>query len=254
MFDLDYIKKKLFNTNYSNILYFKELNSTNIYSLENDLPDFTVVLADKQTNGKGRSSRIWESSSDQNLYFSIVLPKMDINRLLPLNIVAGYALCDSVRKYCLNTDLKWPNDLVIEGKKLAGLLLDVKFSGNNLKKVVLGIGINVNIISFPETIKNIATSIKLNIGNFVQREELLADFLIEFEKKLDTLLNGNIDIKALWKDYSANLNKKINIHVGDIKQNFIERGINENGGLIVEDVSGKLSEIYTGDIGYDFCS
>jgi BirA family biotin operon repressor/biotin-[acetyl-CoA-carboxylase] ligase len=183
-----------------------------------------------------------------------VLPKMDINRLLPLNIVAGYALCDTVRKYCVKTDLKWPNDLVIEGKKLAGLLLDVKFSGNNLKKVVLGIGINVNIIRFPESIKNIATSIKLNIGNFVQREELLADFLIEFEKKLDTLLNGNIDIKALWKDYSANLNKKINIHVGDIKQNFIERGINENGGLIVEDVSGKLSEIYTGDIGYDFCS
>jgi BirA family biotin operon repressor/biotin-[acetyl-CoA-carboxylase] ligase len=254
MFDLEYTKKKLKSSKFSKIFYYDKLESTNKFAVKNDFPEKSILIASIQTRGRGRSSRVWESSSSDNLYFTIILPKIDIKKLLPLNIITGYSLCDTFRKYVSDASLKWPNDILIKGKKSAGILIDVKFSGNILSKVVVGIGVNVNMQEFPPSIKDIATSIVLHSSDYISRENIFTEFVLSFEKYFDNLIEGHIDIKYLWNSYSAYFNKNIQIHIGDVKQKFIERGINSNGGLIVEDNSGKLSEIYTGDIGYDFCS
>lgn len=252
MLDIEYIRSKLVTSYFDKVYYYDKLNSTNNYAIENQLSENTVIIAGVQSSGKGRSARVWESDSSDNLYFSIVLPLIDISKLLPLNIIAGYSVCDTVRKYT-NSYLKWPNDLIIDGKKAGGLLIEVKFSGNKMTKAVLGIGINVNTKSFPDSIKDIATSISATFAD-ISREDIFIEFILNFEKRLDELVTDSIDIVSLWKNYSANYNNHISVHIGDEKKMFIERGINTNGGLIVEDNSGKLSEIYSGDIGYDFCS
>ena len=251
MLSIDKLRAKLLLLGYTNLIYKDSVNSTNTFAIENNFPEKTIVFAGRQTAGKGRSGRKWISESNKNIYLTIVLPKFEIKDLLPLNIIAGYAVCDAVRKFS-HCYLKWPNDIIKNNKKAGGLLIETKFSGNEMVSSVLGIGLNIFEQNYPEEIKEIATSIVEN-ENF-DTNEFIVEMLIIFDKYVSKLKNDSIDIVAMWPKYSAYLNKTISVHFNNEKKIFTERGINSNGGLIVEDISGKLSEIYTGDIGYDFCS
>ncbi|MBC7196979.1 MAG: biotin--[acetyl-CoA-carboxylase] ligase, partial [Deferribacterales bacterium] len=146
-----------------NFLYFQSIDSTNTYAIENKLPYGSIVFADMQIKGKGRSNRKWSSISDQNIYFSCVLGDIKPENLLQLNIIIGYAVCDVLRKYA-DCYLKWPNDIMVNNKKAGGILIETKFSGNHLEKVIFGIGINVNNTHFEDVLKDIATSLKIVSG------------------------------------------------------------------------------------------
>jgi BirA family biotin operon repressor/biotin-[acetyl-CoA-carboxylase] ligase len=229
-----------------------EVDSTNTYAVKNDLAPFTCVTAETQTNGRGRSGRRWHSDISGNLYFSVVLDGLDSSMLLPLNIFAGYILCDTL-KGIVDAKVKWPNDMVVNGRKLAGILLETSFCGGVLEKVVVGIGLNVNCDSFPDDIRDTATSLFMETGQTFQREMLLAGFMNNLINSFDLFKNRRMDVTKLWSSYSAYLDKKITIHKDGVKTEYIEKGIDPTGCLLVLDGHGSLKTIITGDIGYDFC-
>lgn len=235
-----------------NLVYLEEIDSTNAYAVANDLEPFTCVVADIQTAGRGRSGRVWHSETDANLYFSIVIDGLDSSQLLPMNIFAGYLLSDTL-KHMTEAKIKWPNDMTVNGKKLAGILMETSFSGGVLEKVVLGIGLNVNCTSFPDEINDIATSLFLETGVKYEREQILASFMTNLKSSFEAFRTGGVDIVKLWPYYSALLDKKITIHKDGVKTEYTEKGIDGTGCLLALDKSGSLKTIITGDIGYDFC-
>jgi len=241
-----------FRGKHSTIVALEKVDSTNAYAVSNDLPPFAVVTAESQTAGRGRSGRKWHSAAGLNLYFSIVLNDIEPQKLLPMNIFAGYILADTLKDIA-DVKIKWPNDIIAEGKKLAGILMETSFSGGKLEKAVLGIGLNVNIEDFPEDIAWMATSLKKISGRNFIREEILASFMNNLEEKYDDFITGRINLINLWPFYSAFLDKKISLHKDGVKTEYTERGIDAFGCLLAENAYGRPETIVTGDIGYDFC-
>ncbi|MGE4265922.1 MAG: biotin--[acetyl-CoA-carboxylase] ligase [Deferribacterales bacterium] len=250
MFDISLYES--FRGKSGGIISLDSVNSTNIYAVSGSFPAFTVVTAEEQTAGRGRSGRKWHSVKGLNLYFSIVLNGIEPQKLLPMNIFAGYVMADTLRDVA-EIKIKWPNDIIAGGKKLAGILMETSFSGGTLEKAVLGIGLNVNIDEFPEDIAMMATSLKVLTGRNFSREELLASYMNNFEAAYDDFITDRINLVKLWSDYSAFLDKKISIHKDGVKTQYTERGIDQFGCLKAENAEGRSETIVTGDIGYDFC-
>ncbi|MDR2870303.1 MAG: biotin--[acetyl-CoA-carboxylase] ligase, partial [Deferribacteraceae bacterium] len=123
------------------IIFLDAVDSTNSYLLEHDEPEGTVCASLNQTAGRGRSSRQWIVQPGDSLAFSMHLKEIPANKLMGAQIVAGYAVVESILPW-LGARLKWPNDLVYQGKKLAGLLIETRFIGSTIKKAVFGVGIN----------------------------------------------------------------------------------------------------------------
>ncbi|MGB9731735.1 MULTISPECIES: biotin--[acetyl-CoA-carboxylase] ligase [Calditerrivibrio] len=239
----DYLANK---TILKHCFIFHELDSTNNEAMRATYPHYSLIIAEKQHAGKGRSGRKWVSN-EGNLYFSIVLPPIPIEQLLPLNITTGYAICDALRNYA-DVYLKWPNDIVSNHKKLGGILIETKFSGNTLEKIVLGIGINVNQSDFSDDIKDVATSLAIITGQHYTIEEILLKILNNFENNYTDLLKKRIDIIEKWCKYSMNFGKRIKIHLDGKKMEFIEKGITESGELVAIDHYGNERKIVLGDI------
>jgi len=239
----DYLASK---TIFKHCFIFNELDSTNNEAMKSTYPHYSLIIAEKQYAGKGRSGRKWVSD-EGNLYFSIVLPPMPVEQLLPLNISTGYAICDALRNYA-DVSLKWPNDIVFNNKKLGGILIETKFSGNILEKIVLGIGINVNQLDFSHDIKEIATSLAIITERQYRTEEILWQILNNFEKNYTDLLKKRIDIIEKWCKYSMNFGKMIKIHLDGKKMELIEKGITDKGELIAVDHFGNERKIVLGDI------
>lgn len=234
------------------IFIYNEVTSTNDVLLKENFAYGSVITAYSQTKGRGRSGRNWVDDGS-SLIFSIVLTGLSIDMLMPFNIIAGFSVCNGI---CLYADakLKWPNDCIINEKKTGGMLLEASFTGNEPSKIVFGAGINVYNKSFPEDISHRATSIFLNSKNKdIKKELILAATLNSMEEMLDKYKNNQLEIDKLWADYSAYINKKISIHINGEKKEMIEKGINPSGELIVQDIiSNKITNINSGEIGYDF--
>ncbi|KAA0259239.1 biotin--[acetyl-CoA-carboxylase] ligase [Deferribacter autotrophicus] len=234
-----------------NVIYFKTIDSTNNFALNSDLSPDNIIVADRQIKGRGRQGRVWNSDEESNLYFTLVLENNNFIDLFKMNIISAYALCDVMKSdYSINSKVKWPNDVVVDGKKVSGVLLEARMEGNKLKKVVLGIGVNLNNKEFPDELKHRAVSIFQLKGEKINKEYFFIRFFEEFakwERKLNL-------IKEYWVEYSAHLNEEIMFHYNNNVEKFIEKGINDDGSLIVKDMNGKEKIIYYGEIGYDTCS
>ncbi len=230
--------------------WFDSISSTNDFLLADKSLRYDIIVADNQLNGRGRSGRSWFTDNN-GLAFSIDLPINNISYLMPLNIVAGYSLIDSLQKYA-PVKMKWPNDCVIMGEKVCGMLIDTLFNGSNLEKTVLGIGINLKTIDFITDTNIKATFISKWSKLEIKREVILAEIINNLEKYLYLLTNNSIDIVEKWKNYSSNINKEIKVHINNQVKSFIEKGINKDGCLIVENNYGDEEIIFSGEIGYDF--
>lgn len=250
MFDIALYEK--YRGRKGGIKVLETVDSTNAYAVSKDLAPMTCIVAETQTGGRGRSGRKWFSEPEVNLYFSIVLRDMDVRSLLPMNIFAGYVLADTLAPY-LEVKIKWPNDLLASGRKMAGILMETSFAGGTLERAVLGIGVNINSSSMPDEIKETATSVRIETGRSFEREELLAAFMNNLESRYNDFIRKDVDIVKLWPYYSAFLDKKITIHKDGVKTEYTEKGIDESGCLRALNAQGRLETIVTGDIGYDFC-
>jgi BirA family biotin operon repressor/biotin-[acetyl-CoA-carboxylase] ligase len=218
-----------------NFIFLDEADSTNSYILRNDTAPGTVVATACQTAGRGRSGRVWNSSSGC-LTFSVALPEIEREKLAGLQILAAYAAADALLEYA-DVRVKWPNDLVCSGKKLAGILLDVVFEGNTPKKLALGFGVNVRGAPAMES----ATYLAAFSPRLPSMGAIMADIVNALNDKFDDYLeDGNIHDK--WPLYSAYFGKKISFHYQGKLINGTEKGITPEGYIMVE--TNGVSEVY----------
>ena len=237
------------------IYYFDELDSTNIKIKElamGGAEHGTVVVADKQTAGKGRRGRTWESPAGTNLYFSILLrPTFATEKAPMLTLVMAYSAAKAIREHLhMEAMIKWPNDLVLAKKKICGILTEMTLTGMDIDHIVVGTGINVNLTEFPEELQNTATSLFLEIGEKVERRELLEKVLEEFWKQYDRFLEVQ-DLSYLQEEYNAmlvNCEKEVCVLEPGNEYRAIARGINETGELLVTKEDGSEAVVYAGEV------
>lgn len=237
------------------LYYFPEIGSTNdeAYRLGvTGVADGTVVIADGQTKGKGRLQRAWHSPAGSNIYTSIILrPQIKPAAAPQISLVAGVAVAELLSQYCPGlVELKWPNDVLIKGKKICGILAQMKTAGEQVDFVVVGIGINVNIgkDQFPADIRDIATSLIIETGRKIAREDLiigLYENLAKWYKKL--LQDGFTSIKEKWLNLAPMIGKEIKVtYFSEVVQGKA-LGIDEQGALILLCVNEEKISISAGD-------
>ncbi|MGQ9797847.1 MAG: biotin--[acetyl-CoA-carboxylase] ligase [Ignavibacterium sp.] len=254
MFDIENFDIKL-NTDFigRNFIYIEEIDSTNTFLLDRkngvDISG-TVVLAEKQTKGRGRKNRVWYSSKEQNLTFSILLFKEYklFHHLNLINFCASLSVASSIENlYQLKTELKWPNDVLINKKKTCGILLESSSQGNKIDRVVVGIGVNVNQSMFQGQFNYPPTSIRIELGKEVEREKLLAEILNNFEFYLSKILNEPEYITREWKEKCKILGEKVYIKEGETVKNGIFEDIDKEGFLLLRTKEG-IEKITIGDV------
>lgn len=238
-----------------NLFVFDSIDSTNNEAkkmAEEGACDGTLVVADQQTAGKGRRGRSWESPKNSGIFMTIVLrPDIAPDKAPTLTLVAAMAVRDAIYKTTnIMTQIKWPNDLVYEGKKLCGILTEMSAEIDCIHYVVSGIGINVNIHEFPEEIKDKATSIALICGRDVKRNEIVAQFCNSFEGYYEKFLKTG-DMKLLIEEYNnglVNIGKEVRVLDPAGEYSGVSVGINDNGELIVKKEDNTLTEVMSGEV------
>jgi len=238
--------------------YFDSIDSTQSQAMKminESKKEGTIIIAEKQTGGRGRTGRQWISPKG-GIWFSIILhPKFDISNTTLFPIASSLALSIAIQKTCkISTELKWPNDLTIRGKKLAGMLIDASFESNKIENLVLGVGINfnVNVKEIEKVLKktpNFYGVSSLNDQkNKTSQIELIQSFLLELEKVYEELNNNQIKkIITEWTKRSSTIGKKVEMNTlnGKISGKAIK--IDEDGGLIIKD-KDKTNKVFAGDI------
>ena len=235
--------------------YFDSIDSTQNQAMKmaNDPKNNgAIIIAEKQTGGKGRSGRKWISPKG-GIWLSVILhPKFDISITTLFPIASSLALSYAIEKICkINPELKWPNDLTIKGKKVAGMLVDASFESNRIENLVLGVGINFKI-----DVKKIEKILK-KTPNYYGVASLNKDgdaialvqcFLLELEKMYE-LLNTKQTTKIIaeWTKRSSTIGKEVEIDTVNGKIKGKASKIDEDGGLLVKD-KGKITKIIAGDI------
>jgi BirA family biotin operon repressor/biotin-[acetyl-CoA-carboxylase] ligase len=234
-----------------NFVYCHEIDSTNSFLM--DSTDFdkdgTVLLAEYQSKGKGRKKRNWRSNKEQNLTFSILFKRnFKQESLNILNLSASLAVAVSIKKlFQLKAELKWPNDVLINRKKAAGILLESSSKGKKIDKAVVGIGINVNQPTFSGDFNITPTSIKKEFKKDINRERLLSEILNNFEEIYLTGLGNSAKVLSDWKSRCKMLGEKVKVIENDNIQYGIFEDIDDHGFLLLK-VGSKIEKIHFGDV------
>ena len=241
-----------------NIYYFTELESTNIIAKEKaslkkeKIAEGTIIIAEKQVGGKGRLGREWFSPPG-GIWLSIILyPQLSPSYIPRITLMTAVAVVKTIEKVSrIKARIKWPNDILIKGKKLCGILTEMNAELDLINWVVVGIGVNANINQeeFPEDIRDNSISLKEVLGKEISRVKLIQIFLKEFEKYYEKLKRKEFpSILEEWKLYSHTLGKKIKINIGEKIVSGKAIDLSEEGALILKEENGKLVKIISGTI------
>ncbi|MEA2013950.1 MAG: biotin--[acetyl-CoA-carboxylase] ligase [Thermodesulfobacteriota bacterium] len=237
------------------IHFFDEIDSTNnqaVLLAGDGAGEGEVVIADCQTAGKGRlKDRIWHSPPGRNLYTTIILrPDIEPVSAQSLTIVAGVAVAELLSGYC-PVALKWPNDILASGRKISGILTEMRIKGQALDSVVIGIGINVNMepTDFQDELRYISTSLKEQTSTIISRLELTAGLYRSVEKWYRIFTDeGFLPVRDRWMEYSDITGKTIEVIDKGIVQNGTCIGIDGTGVLLLRDEQKKTRRILSGDV------
>lgn len=243
-----------------NILYYDVTDSTNLrikQAGDEGAPHGTLAVADRQTAGRGRRGRTWESPAGSSIYMSILLrPEIAPNKASMLTLVMALSVVEGIRE-CVGSgedipgiQIKWPNDIIINGKKLAGILTEMSSQIDYINHVTVGVGINVNMTEFPEEIADTATSLRLECGHTVKRASLIAAVMERLEENYEIFLETE-DLSGLLGRYSALLvNRDRDVLIIGQKEKYQAHaiGIDNTGELIVRREDGTLEKIYAGEV------
>jgi BirA family biotin operon repressor/biotin-[acetyl-CoA-carboxylase] ligase len=235
------------------IKYFKEINSTNLFAkklVHDGASEGTVVVADVQTGGRGRKDRTW-SSPFGGLWFSIVLyPKLPPERGMLVTMTASIAVAQAIKEITgLNPQIKWPNDILLNKKKVCGVLTEIEAEIDRVNYSVIGIGINVNN-EIENDLQNIAIALKSIVGTQISRVKLLRSILIYLDEYYSKLTSKDYEsIRNMWFSFSNIIGK--NIQVTDENDVIIGKviDVDESGCLILNTDTGKI-RIVSGDISF----
>lgn len=220
---------------------------------ELDAPEGTLIIAEEQTGGKGRMGRKWFSPSGKGIWMSLILrPQQALEYTSQLTLLTGVAVCRAIRKTTkLQVGIKWPNDILLNQRKISGILLESTIEDKVVRYCIAGIGISVNVDSdqYPEEIRDIATSLKIANGAPVDRTMLIAAVLEEFET-LYSLYNeeGFVPIASLWEALSVTINHEVVINTAQGRREGIAVGLDPSGALLVDIGMGNVVKVISGDV------
>lgn len=231
------------------IIYYETIDSTNIEAdrlARQGAEHGTVVVAKEQTAGKGRRGRTWASPAGDNIYMSVLLrPNLVPDKAPMLTLVMAYSIAKVIKKQGIDEiQIKWPNDLILCGKKVCGILTEMKLDGYQIGHVIVGVGINVNTVDFPEELQDKATSLDL------KNESLLEDILTQFWVDYEEFLHVE-NLSFLVDNYNkilVNCGKEVLVLEPQNEYLAVALGINESGELIVRLSSGECKTIYAGEV------
>lgn len=225
---------------------FPVIDSTNTKAKqlgEEGCPHGTLVTAERQDAGRGRRGRSWECPKGDGIFMTLLLrPDIDPNHASMLTLVAALAVSAAVTKKAgCPAGIKWPNDIVMNGKKICGILTEMGMSAGQMKYIVVGIGINVQNTNFPEEIADRATSLYLETGGHLDRAEMIEEILEQFEHYYAVFIETE-ELGGLLEEYNAHLvNRNQRVRVLDEKEPFegVATGITPRGELVVDTEEGE---------------
>ena len=214
-----------------------------------------LVAAEQQTGGRGRRGRQWHSPEGENLYFSILLrAALPARQAAPLTLLAGAALAHALSSLGFSPRLKWPNDVLLDTpdglRKVAGILTEMSSEGERIRHVVLGVGINVNVASFPDQLAKIATSLRLVRGAVASRGALLAAFVNALEPILDDFLaNGPTGGLASWNRHAL-LGQRCWVRREDGRLEGVASAVDDSGALLLHTDAGETVAVHAGEVNW----
>jgi BirA family biotin operon repressor/biotin-[acetyl-CoA-carboxylase] ligase len=231
--------------------HFAELDSTNDQLKKMaDAPEFTCVVADRQTAGRGRYGRTWHSSPGDGLYLSVLLcPQGPSSKIPSLSLMAGIAVAEVlIARDVQGVDIKWPNDVLVNDRKVCGILVEGVSSGSNYHRIILGIGVNLNHRSFPQKLSATATSLMIETGRPVDTAEF-CDHLLErvahwYERwaQSDGIINRFQELSSYARG------RMVIVTLDDEQITGETAGLTETGALRIATGDGRVKEIMAGEV------
>lgn len=237
------------------VVCFAETDSTNIRAknlAEQGVKHGTLAVADMQHTGKGRRGRGWISAAGTSIYMSLILrPAFPPSRAPMLTLLMAYSAAQAIREQeALEVMIKWPNDLVLNGKKICGILTEMSAEIDYINHVVIGIGVNTNEESYPEEIRETATSLRIEKGSKVKRADLIARIMKQFETNYERFLQTE-DLSAIQDAYNrilVNCGRQVRVLEPGHAYDAVALGITKTGELQVEKEDGGREEIFAGEV------
>lgn len=239
--------------NYDKLIYIEEIDSTNEEckrQAEKNCPSGLFVVCDRQTAGKGRLGRTWLADKNVGLCMSMLLrPEIMPVEASQITLVAGIAIRRIMERFMgLKTEIKWPNDIIYNGRKLVGILTEMSAEMEKVNYIVLGIGINVNMESFEGELKDKATSMYIETGKRFKRSDIINEFLKEFIPCYELFCEkGFAPFKDEYNENCANINKEVKTVGGRNEIAGVAKGVNENGELIIL-MGDKPVPVFAGEV------
>lgn len=249
--------RSLLNTQWAGceIRYDQVIDSTNHKAkrmAEDGAPHGTLVIADEQSQGKGRRGRAWSTPSGTAIAMTIIIrPKLRPEKASMLTLVMGMAVARAIRELLgLDAKIKWPNDVVIGGKKVCGILTEMSTEMNMIHYLVIGTGINANMEEFPQELRETATSLRLEMGEKVNRGQIIAYCMKYFEEYYARFMETEdfSGLQAEYHDVLVNYGRQVRVLAPGNEFSGISRGIDERGELLVEKEDGTIEAVYAGEV------
>jgi BirA family biotin operon repressor/biotin-[acetyl-CoA-carboxylase] ligase len=239
------------------IHYFSEVTSTNDVAKKLatlGAEEGTMVIAEAQTCGRGRLGKGWLSPKG-GLWFSVILyPKVKAKDAFKITFLTAVAIAKTIKKMLkLNAEIEWPNDVLVSGKKVCGILTETSIRGETVDSVIVGVGINANIDSnfFPEDLKKNATTLSAEVKKEVDREKLLRKLLEELEVYYRMLKENNFDsILEEWKQLNRLFGANVEVVSFNEKIEGQAVNVDQNGALIIKLADGTTRKVFSGDVTY----
>ncbi|AZU63127.1 biotin--[acetyl-CoA-carboxylase] ligase [Neobacillus mesonae] len=217
------------------------------------VPEGTVVIADEQRSGKGRMNRNWHSPKYTGIWMSLILkPNIPLTKAPQLTLLTAVAVVQAMEEITgLTPGIKWPNDILIDGKKVTGILTELQAEADRIHSIIIGVGINVNqkLEDFPLELQDKASSLSIQKGEQISRAELIRTIFKHFEKLYSLYLKqGFIPIKILWEGYAVSIGRILKARTLTEVIEGKALGITDEGVLKIEDQSGVIHHVYSADI------
>lgn len=221
---------------------------------EDGAPQGTLVIAERQTQGRGRLGRSWLSPAGKGIWMSLLLrPQVPLPLTPQLTLLAAVALSRAIARIVpLRIGIKWPNDLLVDGKKISGILLESAAEDERLKFVVVGLGISANLEAedYPEEMLDKAASLKMLSGRPVDRPALIAAIMLEFERLFDLYRQeGFAPVRSLWEAHSVTLHRPVVLYAPDGQIEGVPESLDDLGGLRVRLADGSCRTVYSAAVG-----
>ena len=238
------------------IRVFQETTSTNdvIEKFARDnVKEGVVVFAESQTKGRGRLGRTWVSPARKGLWFSVLLrPKLRPQETTQLTVAAATALFRAILEVTgITAEIKWPNDILIRGKKVAGILTELNAELDRVKYVIIGIGVDVNLSAgdLPADVRKLATSLKIESAKTCDRAELAVQILRELDKNYQRICSGQFESVANeWEKHCSTLGSRVTVQIGEREIPGHAESLDDDGALLLRTEHGHLERIIGGDV------